>query len=65
MFVTEAITNVLDFVAFLLVTIDLYGRDRLDSLRQKLISVKLPELGVSEIRKKTFVYNGATLLVAK
>lgn len=44
----EIVTNILDAVAFLLVTVELYGRERLEALRQNLLGVKLTTFNAAE-----------------
>ncbi len=47
----EAFLNLLDIVAFALVTTELYGIDRLEQLRQRIIAVKFGEFAPLELFK--------------
>lgn len=44
----DIVTNILDAVAFLLVTVELYGRERLEALRQNLLGVKVTTFNPAE-----------------
>jgi hypothetical protein len=47
----EALLNVLDILAFALVTTELYGIDRLEHLRQRILAVKFGEFAPFELFK--------------
>jgi hypothetical protein len=53
----EIFTNAIDAFAFLMVTVDLYGKERLEALHQRLKGVKLPRFDPFAFRKTVILYN--------
>jgi hypothetical protein len=52
----EILTNIVDALAFLLVTVDLYGPERLEALHQRLIKVKLQPFDPFALRETVILY---------
>jgi uncharacterized MAPEG superfamily protein len=52
----EILTNIVDALAFLLVTVDLYGPERLEALHQRLIKVKLQPFDPFAFRETVILY---------
>lgn len=53
----DVITNALDAAAFLMVTIDLYGKERLEKLRQRILAAKLERFDPFSFRRNIVIYN--------